>query len=286
MTDLSPLPALRPPSASPQQPTRVAVGGLGAIGQDLARHLAAGGVPGVVLSAVSARDRKRAAQTLERLGVDVPVLPIGELEPTADVVVECAPAELLEELATPVLTAGKEVIVLSAGALLERPALIDLAARHGGRITVPTGALLGLDAVRAAAEGPVASVRMVTRKPARGLTGAPYLVEHGVDVEQAGEAVRVFSGSAHAAARGFPANLNVAAALALAGIGAERTHVEIWVDPGVERNTHTIEVDADVARLTMTIENVPSDNPRTGRITALSVISLLRNRHATLRVGS
>ncbi|WCB92275.1 L-aspartate dehydrogenase [Baekduia alba] len=283
--NFSPLAAGSRSETSTTPLTRVGVAGLGAIGQELVRHLAHG-VPGVALTAVSAHDRERAGERLERLGVDVPVVALDELEPLADVVVECAPARLLAELATPVLEAGKEVIVLSAGALLERPELIDLAARHGGRITVPTGALLGLDAVRAAAEGDVASVRMVTRKPARGLAGAPYLVENGVDPEHADEAVRVFSGTAHEAARGFPANLNVAAALALAGIGPERTHVEIWVDPAVERNTHTIEVDADVARLTMTIENVPSANPRTGRITALSVVSLLRTRHATLRVGS
>ena len=96
----------------------------------------------------------------------------------------------------------------------------------------------------------------------------------------------MFSGSAREAARGFPANLNVAVALALAGIGPDRTEVEVWADPTVTRNTHTIVVRSDVADLTMTIENVPSENPRTGRITALSVIRLLRKRGARLRVGS
>jgi aspartate dehydrogenase len=98
--------------------------------------------------------------------------------------------------------------------------------------------------------------------------------------------VRVFSGTAREAARGFPANLNVAVALSLAGPGPDRTYVEVWADPTVTKNTHTIVMLSDVADLTMTIENVPSDNPRTGRITALSVISLLRKRNAPLRVGS
>ncbi len=88
-------------------------------------------------------------------------------------------------------------------------------------------------------------------------------------------------------ARGFPANVNVAAALSLAGIGADRTRLEIWADPGVSRNTHTIEVEADTARFTMTIENVPTEeNPRTGRITALSVIATLRGLVDTLKVGT
>jgi aspartate dehydrogenase len=151
---------------------------------------------------------------------------------------------------------------------------------------VPTGALLGLDAVTAAAEGTIHSVRMITRKPPGGLVGAPYLVTHGISVEGLNTARRVFSGSAREAAAGFPANVNVAAALSLAGIGPDRTVVEIWADPAVERNCHTIKVDADSARFTLSIENVPSENPRTGRITALSVIAALRKLHAPLRIGT
>ena len=266
---------------------RLAIAGFGAIGQELARRIW-DGVPGIQLTAVAARDRDRARVRLEALGIpagEVDVVAIEELEPLADVVVECAPASVLPAIAEPVLRAGKELIVLSAGALLSRHDLVELAERHGGRITVPTGALLALDAVGAAAEGAIRSVRMVTRKPAGGLAGAPGLGDD-VDLEAATEPVRVFRGTAREAAEGFPANLNVAAALALAGAGPERTEVEIWADPAVTRNTHTITVSSDVADFTMTIENVPSENPRTGRITALSVISLLRKRHAPLRVGS
>lgn len=263
--------------------SRVAIAGLGAIGKELARRLAEG-VPGYRLTAVAARDRARAAATLHEVGVGVPVVAIEELEPLADIVIECAPAALLSAIAEPMLRAGKEVIVLSVGALLDEPGLVELATASGGRITVPTGALLGLDAVRAAAEGGIESVRLVTRKPPRGLAGAPHL--EGLSLDDLQEPVRVFSGTARGAAKGFPANLNVAVALALAGIGPDRTEVEIWADPGVSRNTHTIEVRSAVADFTMTIENVPSENPKTGRITALSVISLLRKRSAPLSVGS
>jgi aspartate dehydrogenase len=97
----------------------------------------------------------------------------------------------------------------------------------------------------------------------------------------------VFEGTAREGARGFPANVNVAAALSLAGVGPDATRLEIWADPGVSRNTHRIEVEADSARFTMTIENVPSaENPRTGEITALSVIALLEGLVAPSRVGS
>jgi aspartate dehydrogenase len=265
--------------------SRVALAGFGAIGRDIARRLAAG-VPSVRLSAVSARDRARAAAALRDLGIDVPVVALEELEPLADVVVECAPAALLPAIAEPVLRAGKEVVVLSAGAVLDHPELSVLAARAGGRITIPTGALVGLDAVGALAEGTIESVRLTSRKPPAALAGAPYLAEAGLALERLTEPVRVFSGTAREAARGFPANVNVAAALALAGIGPDETQVEIWADPGVRRNCHTIEVSADAASLTMTVENVPSENRRTGRLAALSVVSLLRKRAAPVSVGS
>jgi aspartate dehydrogenase len=276
---------LQAASHGSKAPLRVAVAGLGAIGLKVAEALDRG-IPGCVLAAVSANDRDRAAKRLAHLGRPVPVVGLGELEPSADIVVECAPAKLLAEIAEPFLRAGKVVIVLSAGALLVNEHLIALARQCGGQIVVPTGALLGLDAVTAAAEGEIRSVRMVTRKPVRGLAGAPYLAEHNIRIEDITEPVRIFSGTPREAAIGFPANLNVAVALSLAGIGADRTTLDIWADPSLERNVHRIEVDADSASFSMSIENIPSDNPKTGRITALSVISYLRKLGAPLRVGS
>jgi len=272
-------------SQRPKAPLRVAVAGLGAIGLKVAEALDRG-IPGCELAAVSANDRDKAAKRLAHLGRPVPVVGLDELEPSADIVVECAPAKLLPEIAGPFLRAGKIVIVLSAGALLVNEHLIALARQHGGQIVVPTGALLGLDAVTAAAEGEIRSVRMVTRKPVRGLAGAPYLAEHNIRIEDITEPVRIFSGTPREAAIGFPANLNVAVALSLAGIGADRTTLDIWADPSLERNVHRIEVDAVSASFSMSIENIPSDNPKTGRITALSVIAYLRKLGAPLRVGS
>ena len=265
--------------------TRIAVAGLGAIGGKVMEALDAG-IAGCELAAVAARDLARAEARVAGLRRPVLVTTLDALEPLADIVVECAPARLLPDVAEPFLRRGKTVIVLSASALLLHPDLIDIARENGGQIVVPTGALLGLDAVTAAAEGVIHSVTMVTRKPVRGLLGAPYLVENGIRIDDITEPVRVFRGTPRAAAVGFPANLNVAVALSLAGIGPDRTTLEIWADPSLTRNTHSIEVESNSARLAMTIENIPSDNPKTGRITALSVISWLRKLNAPLRVGS
>jgi len=267
------------------QDIRVAIAGLGAIGRTLAKTLH-DGVPGLTLACAAAGDRAKAQAFLDREGIACPLVNLDEFPAHADIAVECAPASQIENICRPMLTAGKSVVVLSCGALLPRPDIVELAKAHGGTIIVPTGALLGLDAVAAAAEGEISSVRMTTRKPPSGLKGAPWLEQNGISVDGLNEPKLVFSGSAREAAAGFPANVNVAAALSLAGIGPDRTRIDIWADPAVTRNCHDIEVEADSANFKLSIENVPSDNPKTGRIVALSVLATLRKLGAPLRVGT
>lgn len=264
---------------------RVGIVGLGTVGKALAQAIDAG-LPGLELTAVAVREPLAAAQWLAPLRNVPRIVSFAEMPEHCDVLVECAPAHLLPAIAEPMLRAGKVVVPLSIGALLDHMHLVDVARQSGGQIHVPTGALLGLDAVTAAAQGTIESVRMITRKPVKGLLGAPFLASNGIDIANITEPLRIFVGTPREAAVGFPANLNVAVALALAGIGPDRTTLEIWADPHLTRNTHTIVVDADSARFTMTIENIPSANPKTGRITALSVIALLQKMRAPLRVGT
>ena len=263
----------------------VAIAGLGAIGLPLAWALDAG-IDGLRLIAVAARDQAKAAAALDGFAHRAALVGLAALA-QADVVVEAAPAAIFEQIAVPALTAGRIFVPSSVGALLPRMHLVDLARAHGARIVVPTGALLGLDAVRACAEGNVASATIESRKHPRGWAGAPYLLAHGIDVAAITEPTVIFEGNALDAAAGFPANVNVAAALALAGIGPQRTTVRLWADPTVDRNIHTIKVEAAAARLTMTVENVPSEtNPKTGKLTPLSVLACLRGLTSTLKVGS
>jgi aspartate dehydrogenase len=263
----------------------IAIAGLGAIGLPLARALDSG-IDGMRLIAVACRDPVKGRANLAGFQAAPRIVEIPDLA-EADIIVECAPAVIFERIALPALEAGRIFVAASAGALLPRMHLVKLARQTGARIIVPTGALLGLDAVRAAAEGCVDSVTIETRKPPMGLIGAPYLEKHGIDVMDLIQPLLVFEGTALDAAAGFPANVNVAAALALAGIGPIRTQVRIWADPGISRNIHTISVEAEAARFTMTIENVPSvENPKTGKLTALSLLACLRGLVSPLKVGS
>lgn len=266
---------------------RVGIGGLGAIGMKIAQALDAG-IPGLALAAVSARDQLAATRRLVAFVNVPPVVPLEALAEHADVVVECAPAAVFDAVAIPAVEASRIFMPLSCAALLSRAGLVERAEETGGRIIVPTGALVGLDAVRAAAElDGIRSVSMTSVKPPRTLKHSPFLIAKGIDVNSFERSTKIFEGSARQAAEGFPANVNIVAALSLAGIGPDATQVAIWVNPNAERNVHTVEVDATSTRFSMTIEGIPSaENPSSGLLPPLSAIAALRALTGTFRVGS
>ncbi|MGH7027094.1 aspartate dehydrogenase [Brevundimonas sp.] len=265
---------------------KVGIAGFGTIGRVVARHIEASELP-LTLTAVSAGDRTRAEAAMAQLQAPVPILDTAALVASCDVIVDSAPTAAFRDIAETTLRAGKTLVTVSGAALMQWPQAVDLARAHNGRIVLATGALLGLDAVRAAAIGTIHSVTMVTRKPVKSLVKAEHVVRNSIDLSGLTAPLKIFEGTAREGAIAFPANVNVAAALGMAGVGPDRTQLEIWADPMLERNTHRIVVDADSARLELAIENVPSDeNPGTGRITALSIVAALRDLVSPIRIGT
>lgn len=264
---------------------KVAVAGLGVIGRAICRALD-DGIDGLVLAGVTARDRAKGERFLSTLARPVPFLSLDPLIAAADLIVEASTQAHLAEIAPRALAAGKDLVVLSCGALLGREDWVKLAREKRCRILVPSGAIAGLDGVKGAAVGAVTSVTMETRKPPEGLAGAPGIVERGIDLGGVREETLVFEGPATEACRAFPANVNVLAALSLAGIGPERTRTRIYAVPGLTRNTHRVRVEGEFGALSIEIQNVPSENPRTGKLSYLSTIALLRDLGASLRVGT
>ena len=267
------------------QTRTVGVVGLGVIGRAVCRALA-DGIPGLRPAGALARDRGKAEAFLRGLPVPVPFLDLDDLVAASDVVVEASTQAHLADIAPRALGAGKDLIVLSCGGLLGRQDWIALGEAKGARIHVPSGAIAGLDGIKGARVGTVSSVTMETRKPPRGLAGAPWIVERGIDLDAIKEETLIFEGPATQACRAFPANVNVLAAVSLAGIGPERTTIRIYATPGLARNTHRVTVTGEFGTLTLEIANVPSENPRTGRLSYLSTIALLREFGSTLRVGT
>jgi aspartate dehydrogenase len=266
-------------------PIKIGVVGLGAIGRQVCRAIDAG-LPGLVLAGATARTRNRAEAFLATLPSKPPFLDVDALVVASDLLVEASTQAHLQELAPKALGAGRDLVVLSCGGLLGREDWIALAAANGARIRVPSGAIAGLDGVKGGAIGGLRSVTMESRKPPKGLAGAPWVLEQKIDLDALHEETLIFEGPATEACRAFPANVNVLAALSLAGIGPERTRTKIYAVPGLARNTHRIHVEGEFGALTIAVENVPSENPRTGRLSYLSTIALLRDLGATLRVGS
>jgi len=266
---------------------RVGLAGFGAIGQRVAIGLEQSSGH-ASLAAITSRDLVKAQHRAHEILRNVPpVVSLDETIERSDLIVEAAPAEAFLEIASPTLRAGKSLLVLSVGALLGREDnYSQLAQRYGGIIYVVSGAIGGLDAIGAAAVGQLNSVTLVSRKPPRGLSGAPYLIEKNIDLSCLKSPQIVFEGSAREACRGFPANVNISAAISLAGMGPDRTQVRIIADPTINCNIHDVDVKGEFGEFTIHIENRPTDNPRTGILTALSVLSAIRKLTSALRVGT
>ena len=264
---------------------RVGVFGLGTIGRHVCRALDAG-IEGLSLSGAMSRDQAKAEQFLRSLTRGALFGSTADLITSSDLIVEAATQSALRELAPQVLGAGKDLMVMSCGALLDRPEWVALAERNRCRILVPSGGIAGLDAVKAARVGEVRQVSIESRKAPQKWAGAPYIEQHAIDLGAITTETVLFEGTALAACSAFPANLNVVAALSLAGVGAERTSVRIFAVPGLERNAHLISVDGEFGTLQVSIENVPSENPRTARVSYLSAIAMLKELAAPLRVGT
>lgn len=195
-----------------------------------------------------------------------------------DLVVELAGQEAVRQHGEAVLASGRDFLPISIGALADdelRGRLRAAAQEHRCRLLLPSGAIGGLDALSSAAVGGLDEVTLTTRKP-------PDALQTGTErdaslAEALTEPVLLFEGSAREAVALYPANVNVAAALSLAGVGFDRTRVRIYADPGVTRNTHEVQARGWFGELRFTIMNIPTENPKTGRITALSVLKAIAN---------
>jgi len=205
-------------------------------------------------------------------------------------IIEAASQEAVRQYALKVIREGKDLMVMSTGALLDETLLqriIGLARRYKRKVYVPSGAIVGLDNIKSAALEKIESITLTTTKPPASFEGAPYIKQKGIDLSSIKEPMILYEGPAREAVKLFPRNVNVAASLSLAGIGAERTYVKIIADPHAEGITHEIRVKGAFGELvTKTINRPFPDNPKTSYIAALSAIATLRRISGYLNVGT
>lgn len=207
-----------------------------------------------------------------------------------DVVVEVASQETLESIGEKVLKAGIDLIPISLGALvdgdlLER--LINAAEEGGSTLHIPSGGIGSLDALQAAVIAGVDKVTMTTRKHPVAWKNIPYVDQMNLDLDGMKEPYLLYEGPARDCVKLFPQNINIAAALSMAGIGFEKTIIRILADPDVEYNTHEIYVEGKAGKYTITFENVPvPSNPKTTYMACLSILAALQKLRNPFHMGT
>lgn len=247
---------------------KVGVAGIGAIGAAVCKGLQKG-IGEYTLHAIS--------DVRTDLAFNAPNLSFKSLIQECNLVIECLPPSVAPGFIRLALEAGRNIIVISSAALLIHPDLLDIHKRSTSRIIVPSGALVGLDGVNALKNMTIKTAKIASTKPPKGFTGAPYVDKTGIDVTQIDTKTCIFSGNAREAAIGFPANVNVAATLSLAGIGPELTQVEIWADPETTFNSHEIVVETEFSTLYAKVQNAPDPaNPKSSVLAAQSIIAVLQ----------
>lgn len=269
---------------------RIGVVGCGAIGTQICKAIDREHRD-IEIYAVYDRQEEHVAKLKAQLvNTEPKALDIEEMVEQVDLVVEAATQAAVAAIIPTALKAGCDVMIMSVGAfacqdLLEE--VTELARTNNCKIYLPSGAVAGLDGLKSASSAEIYSVTITTSKPPKGLEGAPYIVKNKIDLDKITQKTVIFEGKASEAVKAFPANVNVAATISLAGIGFERTEVRIVADPGLTRNTHQVTVEGEFGKLTTKVENVPSPaNPKTSYLAALSAIANLRRISSPIQVGT
>lgn len=258
---------------------RIALLGCGAIGTRLAEFVDSGKINAKITHMYDA-DRGRAellAARLQRAPEIVENSHLLSLQPV-DLVVEAASQDAVRDIGLSVLQNRKDLMIMSVGALLDESVfevMADACRDFGKTIYMPSGAIAGLDGLRAARDE-IESVSLTTRKHPRSLRGARFFETSDVDPDSITEEVTLFDGTAGEAVSLFPANINVAALLSLATVGGQKTRVVIIADPNTDKNTHTIRALGAFGSINVEVQNVPDmANPKTSRLAVLSAAEKL-----------
>jgi aspartate dehydrogenase len=228
----------------------------------------------------------KAALLISRFGLVAEEFPPDEAKDICEVLVECAHPDAVEGVVRAAAEKGIPAVVLSVAGLVRHPELARLEGNDGFRLIVPSGAVAGMDYLRALPPGEIRTVTLTTVKPPAAFPATPEMAKLLRGVSRARERVTIFDGDVNEATRLFPKNINVAATIALAGIGPERTRVRVVADPKARRNTHTLVVASDAGEMAVTLENLPlEENPGTSRIAALSVLNAILSIEKRLLIG-
>ncbi|MCQ9207149.1 MAG: aspartate dehydrogenase [Omnitrophica bacterium] len=266
---------------------KLGIVGCGAIGSEIARGCVSLLSDKIALIALYDIEREKSLRLSDSLGKNIAVNSEEELFNIADLIVESASGEAAGSVLQKAIEKTKDVMIMSIGGLLGSGGLLEKAEKKGIRVYLPSGAICGIDGLKGARLSKIRTVTLTTKKPPKGLSGAPYLKEKGIDIDSVKEETVIFEGNARDAVRGFPKNVNVASLLSLAGIGAPETVVRIVTSPAYTKNVHEVKITGDFGEITTRTENVPSKkNPKTSRLAYLSAIATLKGIVESVKIGT
>lgn len=262
---------------------KIGVIGVGAIGSVLCRFIDKE-LKDSELVAICDIDRKKAKKISNSLKHKPIITDINTLIKKSDLVVEAVSPSIVRSILKKCIKNKKHLMVMSVGGIIQN---IDLLKKLTARLFIPSGAICGIDGVKAANIEKISSATITSTKSPTSLEGAPYIIKNKIDLKKIKKKTKIFEGSALEAINGFPKNVNVSATLSLAGIGPEKTKVKVIADPKIKRNMHEIEVVGSFGKLYTRTENILSPlNPKTSHMAVLGACATLKRLTGYIKIGN
>ncbi len=268
----------------------IGIVGCGAIGSSLAKVITGDFAREAKLCGLYDLDKDKAKELSKKLLGESLLArnSLKELLKKSDLIIESASAKFSWNIAKQALTSGKDIMIMSVGGVSSRlQQLTVLAKKHGSRVYIPSGAISGLDAVKAASIGRINKVFLTTTKSPLSFKGVQYIADKGINLTGIKKDTVLFSGKASDAVKYFPQNINVAAVLSLAGIGAKKTQVRIIASPKATKNIHEIRIESGAGNIFTRTENIlHPDNPKTSFLAVLSAVAMLKQILEPVKIGT
>ncbi|MDD5291558.1 MAG: aspartate dehydrogenase [Candidatus Omnitrophica bacterium] len=269
--------------------SRIGIVGCGAIGKSLAKFIEGQLSSKAKISALCDLDYSKAVLLKSLLKKSKPMAAdLDELIKHSDLVIESASGKISYQVAKKTLSRRKSILIMSIGGIISKAKeLFALARKNNCFVYLPSGAICGIDGLKALSLAGIEKVTLTTRKPPKALKGAGYIVKNKIDLDRINKETVIFEGNALDAVRDFPQNINVAALLSIAGIGAKSTKVKIVTSPEYKDNSHEIEIISKAGTIKTVSRNVPfEENPKTSYLAALSAMAVLRSIFDSAKIGN
>lgn len=271
------------------KPLKIGIVGCGAIGSSLANAIVSDFSDKAQLASLYDIDIENIYRLASKFSNQKLVaLNLEDLINRVDLVIEATKADSAFEIAKKTIAAGKDIMIMSVGGIIEHYKELDVLANEKGvSIFIPSGAICGIDGLKAASRSKIHKVTLTTKKPPKAFLGVPYVLKKKIRLDNLNEDAVIFEGNALLAIRAFPQNINVAATLSIAGIGAENTVVRIVASPNLTKNTHEIEIESDAGKIFIRAENIiHPDNPKTSYLAVLSAMATLKQILEPIKIGT